>query len=309
MLAASLVIDPLRELLRPVAQGVERRMRRWSFLCAEQGAQEPQPPADISEVYDPPGWPSTGDLEFRSVSMRYRPGLDLVLRDLTFSVAHGKHVGIVGRTGAGKSSLLGVMFRLVEIESGTIVLDGRDIRSVGLHTLRSAMSIIPQDPVLFSGTLRFNLDPWDTHTDESLNTCLRRVGLQPLVEERGEGLSMAIGPNGDNLSVGQRQLLCMARALLRNTRVVVLDEATASIDSASDAAIQKTLSEDLAGATVLTIAHRINTVMAYDEVMVMASGQVAEMGPPAELANRPSSIFHGLYKAARAQGQGRSSNN
>lgn len=164
-------------------------------------------------------------------------------------------------------------------------------------------SLPRQEPVLFSGTLRFNLDPWDAHSDETLHTCLSRVGLMPLIEERGEGLAMAIGPNGENLSVGQRQLLCMARALLRKTRVVVLDEATASIDTASDAAIQRVLAEDLKGATVLTIAHRINTVMAYDEVMVMVGGSVAEMGPPADLARQKGTLFSSLYTAARAQGQ------
>eukprot|EP00192_Tetraselmis_astigmatica_P001237 CAMPEP_0117654526 /NCGR_PEP_ID=MMETSP0804-20121206/3791_1 /TAXON_ID=1074897 /ORGANISM="Tetraselmis astigmatica, Strain CCMP880" /LENGTH=1714 /DNA_ID=CAMNT_0005460813 /DNA_START=105 /DNA_END=5246 /DNA_ORIENTATION=- len=303
--------EPLEEGPAGEMAVVESRMRRWSRLALDQGRrtttaagtqeeeEEEGEPAGAAAAVDPPGWPAGGALAFKAVWMRYRPGLEPVLRGLSFEVGGGRHVGIVGRTGAGKSSLLGVLFRLVEIEAGAVELDGRDIRSVGLHTLRSAMSIIPQDPVLFSGTLRFNLDPWGAHDDAALHTCLRRVGLAALVEERGEGLAMAIGPNGDNLSVGQRQLLCMARALLRDTRVVVLDEATASIDSASDAAIQKVLASELAGATVLTIAHRINTVMDYDAVMVMVAGQVAEMGPPAELARHPSSLFGGLYKAAK----------
>eukprot|EP00873_Tetraselmis_striata_P045813 jgi/Tetstr1/466077/TSEL_010663.t1 len=284
---------------------LDRRMRAWSDLGAEQQAARPAPEEGATAsppLLDEPGWPAAGRLRFERVCMRYRPGLDLVLRELSFVVEPGQHVGIVGRTGAGKSSLLGVLFRLVDIESGFVEVDGRNICSVGLHTLREAMSIIPQDPVLFSGTLRFNLDPWGSHSDGALHRCLQQVGLAALVEERGEGLAMAIGPNGDNLSVGQRQLLCMARALLRNTRVVVLDEATASIDAEADAAIQRVLAEQLAGATVLTIAHRIHTVMEYDAVMVMAGGQVAEMGPPRALAADPASMFHSLHKAAKAQG-------
>lgn len=280
---------------------------------------------DQQAAFDPPAtWPQAGQVEFRNVVMRYRPGLEPVLRGVNVTIGAGMRVGVVGRTGSGKSSLLVALFRLVELNrttvdravgveppwtmdqggrsssvggggGGAIWIDGVDIASVGLHTLRQRLSIIPQDPVLFGGTLRRNLDPFHEFDDMALANSLDAVGLRGLVEERGAGLDMKIEPRGENLSVGQRQLVCIARGLLRRARVVVLDEATASIDTETDKLIQRLLREELRGATVLTIAHRLDTVVASDAILVMHDGKAAEFGPAAQLLADPESRFSALW--------------
>ena len=206
------------------------------------------------------------------------------------TIRPGEKVGIVGRTGAGKSSLLVALFRIVELKAGSISIDGVDISSVPLETLRSRLSIIPQDPVLFSGTLRHNLDPLGQYSDAQLAAVLRQCSL-------AIPLDRPIDERGGNLSVGQRQLVCMGRALLKAARVLVLDEATASVDMETDALIQTTLQSQLGDATVLTIAHRLNTIMHADRVLVVHDGRLAEDGPPVELKNTPDSHFAKLWAA------------
>ena len=204
--------------------------------------------------------------------------------------ASRRQVGVCGRTGAGKSSLLVALFRIVELKAGSISIDGVDISSVPLETLRSRLSIIPQDPVLFSGTLRHNLDPLGQYSDAQLAAVLRQCSL-------AIPLDRPIDERGGNLSVGQRQLVCMGRALLKAARVLVLDEATASVDMETDALIQTTLQSQLGDATVLTIAHRLNTIMHADRVLVVHDGRLAEDGPPVELKNTPDSHFAKLWAA------------
>lgn len=186
----------------------------------------------------PKQWPEVGQVEFRDFQVRYREGLDLVLKGITFTVQGGEKVGIVGRTGAGKSSLTLALFRIIESAGGSIIIDGQDISKLGLHALRSRLTIIPQDPVLFSGTLRINLDPFNVHTDDEVWRSLEHAHLRSFVKGLAAGINHEVTEGGENLSVGQRQLVCLARALLRKTKVLILDEATAAVDLETDDLIQ-----------------------------------------------------------------------
>ncbi|EYC10165.1 hypothetical protein Y032_0057g2801 [Ancylostoma ceylanicum] len=246
----------------------------------------------------PAGWPSKGEVDISDYSTRYRPGLDLVLKGLSVHIAAGEKVGVVGRTGAGKSSLTLALFRIIEPAGGTILLDGVDITSVGLHDLRERLTIIPQDPVLFSGTLRFNLDPTSKYSDAELWSAVEMASLKPFVESLPFGLQHQIDESGENISVGQRQLVCLTRALLRKSRILVLDEATAAIDGHTDALIQGTIRKQFEDSTVITIAHRLNTILDYDRVLVMESGRVAEFAPPQQLLANKNSIFYSMAASA-----------
>uniref|UniRef100_A0A182P629 Uncharacterized protein n=1 Tax=Anopheles epiroticus TaxID=199890 RepID=A0A182P629_9DIPT len=241
------------------------------------------------------GWPEEGRIEFRNVTYRYFEGAPAVLRDLSFEIRAREKVGIVGRTGAGKSSLIGALFRLAQVE-GEILLDGIDTADITLEQLRSKVSIIPQDPVLFSGTLRRNLDPFEDYPDVELWSALEQVELKELANTPA-GLQMAVAAGGSNFSVGQRQLICLARAILRNNRILVLDEATANVDPTTDRLIQDTIRHKFADCTVLTIAHRLNTIMDSDRVLVMDAGQAVELGTPYELLQLPISIFRDMVLA------------
>jgi len=241
-------------------------------------------------------WPKHGRLQVQNVTMSYREGLQPVLRDLSFDVQAGHKVGIVGRTGAGKSSILVALFRIADpLLQGRILLDGVDIGKVGLHTLRKKISIIPQDPVLFSGTLLSNLDPQNVYGKDTIWEAIKQVKLESFVKARDGQLEMTIEPNGENLSVGQRQLFCLARALLRKSKLLVLDEATASVDHATDEFIQQTLRQ-LDGVTMLTIAHRINTIIDYDRVAVLQKGRLIEYDHPRKLQQDTSTQFSKMAK-------------
>ncbi|KAI6200171.1 Mrp-4 [Aphelenchoides besseyi] len=236
-------------------------------------------------------WPQKGTVEFRRYSTRYRPGLDLVVRGIQARIEPGQRCGIVGRTGAGKSSLTLALFRLIEPADGRILIDDLDISKIGLHDLRSRLTIIPQDPVLFSGTLRFNLDPFNKHSDDQLWKAMEQSHLKDFALTLTDGLQQEITEGGANLSVGQRQLLCLARALLRRSKILVLDEATASMDVETDALIQQTIRREFSTCTVLTIAHRLNTIADYDRVLVLHMGQVQEFDSPQRLLNNPRSLY------------------
>ncbi|VDO16698.1 unnamed protein product [Rodentolepis nana] len=208
-------------------------------------------------------------------------------------------IGIVGRTGSGKSSLVLALFRIIEPTGGEIRLDGINISEIGLHDIRGRITLIPQDPVLFSGTLRFNLDPFSNYTDEAIWEALSTANLRSFVDKTSsEGLNMPISEGGGNLrlTIPELLLICLARALLRRSRILVLDEATAAVDPHTDRLIQQAVRTEFADSTVLTIAHRLNTILDYDRIMVLDAGQLVEIGSPSELASRPDSIFRGMLK-------------
>ncbi|KAG5443091.1 Multidrug resistance-associated protein 1 [Clonorchis sinensis] len=248
-------------------------------------------------------WPA-GRVEFINYSTRYRSDLDLVLNSVNLTINPGERVGIAGRTGSGKSSLVMGLFRMLEAAEGRIIIDGIDIAEIGLHDLRQRLTLIPQDPVLFSGTLRFNLDPFKTHTDAELWNALEHANLKPFVVEAsgGLGLDMIISEGGANISLGQRQLVCLARALLRRTPILVLDEATAAVDPVTDSLIQKTIRTEFAHCTVLTIAHRLNTIMDYNRVLILQEGKIIEIGDPRVLLRDSTSKFYSLAKDAHLVG-------
>ena len=243
-------------------------------------------------------WPEFGRVQFKEYGMRYREGLDLVLRSISCDVAGGEKIGIVGRTGAGKSSLTMALFRLVEATEGKIIIDGLDVAKMGLHALRTKITIIPQDPVLFSGTLRMNLDPFNIYTDDQVWSVLKLAHLHEYVSSLELGLQHYISEGGDNLSVGQRQLVCLSRALLKKTKILVLDEATAAVDLETDDFIQETIRKEFKDSTVLTIAHRLNTIMDYDRIMVLDKGSIAEFDTVKGLMKKEDGIFYSMAKNA-----------
>lgn len=249
-------------------------------------------------LFPPSHWPRDGIVRYRGVHMRYRQGLPDALNGVSFETQPGEKLGIVGRTGSGKSSLFLTLFRMVEIYDGEINVDGMNLKLLDLKDIRSHFAIIPQDPFLFSGSVRFNLDPTSHHSDADLWTVLGRCHLAEVVERLG-GMDSDVGERGRHFSVGQRQLVCLARALLRRAKVLCIDEATASVDHETDAHVQMTIRQEFASSTVLTIAHRINTVLDSHRVLVMRDGYVAELAPPAELMQNPQSLFYQLVHSSR----------
>ncbi|CAK7345831.1 unnamed protein product [Dovyalis caffra] len=241
-------------------------------------------------------WPEIGCIEFRNLQVRYSPDLPLVLKGITCTFPGAKKIGIVGRTGSGKSTLIQALFRLVDSSQGQILIDGLDISTIGLRDLRSKLSIIPQDPTLFQGTIRSNVDPVEQHNDFEVWEILRKCHLAGIVKQDQRGLEAPVAEEGQNWSLGQRQLICMARILLQKRKILVLDEATASIDMATDNIIQKTVSNETNECTVITIAHQITSVISSDLVLFLDDGNVVECASPRELMRDSSSAFSKLVK-------------
>jgi ABC-type multidrug transport system fused ATPase/permease subunit len=318
-----------------LAYNVIWTLRSYCDLCSDLIAVErvheysnkrPEAPASTG-VRLPENWPQQGRIVFKNYSTRYREGLDLVLKDVSFEVQPMEKVGIVGRTGAGKSSLTLALFRIVEaadsywarassqdnesfdvsaqeinlagaLNGGSIEIDGVDISTLGLKDLRQHLSIIPQDPTLFSGTIRENLDPLNELADKELWKALERAHLKTHINSLNGGLSFEVAQNGENFSVGQRSLICLARALLRKTKILVLDEATAAVDIETDELIQKTIREEFKDRTILTIAHRVKTVMDSDKILVLEKGHVEEFDSPKKLLESESGLFYSLAHQA-----------
>ncbi|KAM9359680.1 ATP-binding cassette sub-family C member 5 [Symphorus nematophorus] len=258
-------------------------------------------PARVKDCTPPADWPQQGELVLRDVDMRYQENLPLVLNKISCTIRPKEKVGIVGRTGSGKSSLGLVLFRLVEPCGGSILIDGIDISDIGLADLRSKLSIIPQDPVLFSGTVRSNLDAFNQYSDEQIWDALERSHMKECVSQLPLKLDSEVVENGENFSVGERQLLCVARALLRRCKVLILDEATAAMDAETDALIQETIRTSFQDCTTLTIAHRLHTVLASDRVMVLNRGQVVEFDEPSKLLANENSRLCSMLAAVETK--------
>jgi ABC-type multidrug transport system fused ATPase/permease subunit len=236
-------------------------------------------------------WPSEGKLEFRDVAARYRDGLPLAARGMSFVASPRSRVGVVGRTGAGKSTITSILFRLIECAEGQVLLDGVDLGKLGLKEVRgreNCMSIIPQDPVMFSGSLRRSIDVFDRYTDLEIKEALEKCRMGHL------DLDGAVVESGKNFSCGERQLLCLARALLTKPRVLVLDEATASVDTETDGMIQTMLRETFVESTIICVAHRLETIMDFDKVIVVDDGRIVEEDEPAQLLKREGGYFRNL---------------
>ncbi|CAG8502871.1 1064_t:CDS:10 [Rhizophagus irregularis] len=251
-------------------------------------------PVVIQDNRPDPTWPQNGLIEYQNYSTRYRQGLELVLKGVSFVINPREKVGIVGRTGAGKSSLTLSLFRLIEAVDGAILMDGVDISKIGLYDLRSRLTIIPQDPILFEGTVEFNLDPFETHDEVEIWQALQSAHLKDYISKLEGKLHAKILEGGDNFSQGQRQLLCLARALLRRSNIIVLDEATACVDVETDFQIQNTIRNEFNWATLLCIAHRLRTIIDYDRVLVLDEGNVVEFDTPYNLLQNPNSLFYKL---------------
>ncbi|XP_029460595.1 multidrug resistance-associated protein 4 [Rhinatrema bivittatum] len=248
-----------------------------------------------SQKRPPADWPHQGMIAFENVNFTYSLDGPLVLKHLTALIRPKEKVGLVGRTGAGKSSLISALFRLAEPQ-GRIWIDNLLTSELGLHDLRKKMSIIPQEPVLFTGTMRKNLDPFSEHTDEELWNALEEVQLKETIEDLPEKIETQLAESGSNFSVGQRQLVCLARAILRKNRILIIDEATANVDPRTDELIQKTIREKFAQCTVLTIAHRLNTIIDSDKIMVLDAGRIKEYDEPYILLQNKENLFYKMVQ-------------
>lgn len=306
LISYSIVIsDELSNVIRTFTQ-VENDMNSAERVCHYGLKLDQEAPYTIAETKPPNDWPQKGEIEFIKTSMRYRPELPLVLKNLSFHVAPHEKIGICGRTGAGKSSIMTSIYRLAELSGGKILIDGIDISTIGMNDLRSKLSIIPQDPVLFNGTIRSNLDPFKEHNDSELWDSLTRSGIvshedieqykkidkSTLSEDLPKfHLDKIVEDEGQNFSLGERQLVSFARALVRESKILILDEATSSIDYKTDNTIQRTIATEFSDCTILCIAHRLKTILNYDRILVMDNGEVAEFDTPLNLFNTSGSIF------------------
>jgi len=291
------IVQMIQFTVRQLAE-VENAMVSTERLHYYGTELDEEPPLHLKDV--PDTWPQKGEIVFNEVQMRYREGLPLVLQGLNMTVAGGERIGIVGRTGAGKSSIMSTLFRLVELSGGSISIDGINIAQVGLKDLRTRLAIIPQDPTLFRGTIRSNLDPFNEHTDLELWSSLRQsdlIGPDENLDDKTHGrihLDGIVEEEGLNFSLGQRQLMALARALVRGSQIIVCDEATSSVDMDTDQKIQRTIQTGFKGKTLLCIAHRLKTIINYDRICVMDQGRIAELDAPIRLWEEPGSIFRGM---------------
>ncbi|KAK4879109.1 hypothetical protein RN001_007255 [Aquatica leii] len=296
-----LAVSQIIQLTGQLAWGIKQLTDVESCMISvervlEYGAIKPEPQLETSGQITPPAfWPEHGKIIFTNVCLKYSDTDPYVLKNLNFTIEPKEKVGIVGRTGAGKSSTITAFFQLIQTE-GIITIDGINIQCISLHDLRRKISIIPQDPVLFSGTVRKNLDCFEEYPDEVLWKALEEVRLKQVIDKMGAGLNSKISQNGANLSVGQRQLICLARAIVRNNKILILDEATANVDLQTDDIIQETIRKKFLSCTVLTVAHRLKTIMDSDKVLVMDAGEIIEFDHPYTLLQNHDSMFYSMVQ-------------
>jgi len=231
-----------------------------------------------------PKWPDCGEVDTNELIIRYRTSLPPALSGLSFQIKGGQRVGVVGRTGCGKSTLVQALFRILEAEKGSIKIDGVDISSLGLNKLRTEMSVIPQYPVLFNNcSIYDNLDPFGKYDRATVKKALEDVQMWEVIKELPEGLDSIVAEGGSNFSVGQRQLICLARAILRKNKILVLDEPTANVDGKTDRLLQNAVAKSFSGSTIIAVAHRLDTIIGYDIIIVLGEGKLLEIGPPRDL--------------------------
>ena len=240
---------------------------------------------------------SKGKISFKNYSVRYRPDTPLALKNINLEIMPGEKVGVVGQKGSGKSTLLLCLFRILEASEGKIYIDDIEISKIGLELLRQSLTIIPQEPILLEGNIRDNIDPSKLYTDDEIINLLYEVGLRDFMI--GKNLDYKIEENGSNISVGEKQLICIARALLKKTKIILMDEATANIDFRNEALLKKNIYKDTKESTVLTIAHRIKTIINYDKILVLKDGEIEEFDTPENLINKKG-LFYQMYKGSLA---------
>jgi len=252
-------------------------------------------PQQLTSDFGLRDWPSKGEILFENFNVKYRNDTEIVLKNINFHLEPGEHLGVVGRTGSGKSTITLCLFRILEAFSGKIYIDGVDISKVGLQKLRESITIIPQDSTLMDGTLRYNIDPIKAYSDQEIIQVMKKIGFDYIIKQNRDGLDQNISENGSNLSIGEKQLICITRAILRKSKIIVLDEATASIDYKTEEIIQKALNEILSDSTMISIAHRIKTVMNSDKILVLENGEIIEFDTPENLLNNKKSLFYDFY--------------
>jgi ATP-binding cassette subfamily C (CFTR/MRP) protein 1 len=265
--------------------------------CLQYTRIKSEKPSEIKpkdEELEKKNWPQEGKIRFENYSVRYRPTTEVVLKNLNFQIEGNEKVGVVGRTGSGKSTICLCLFRILEPLEGTIYIDDEDITKMGLDILRRNMTIIPQDPCLMEGSLKYNIDPFETAQDDEIIQILKKIGFE-YTESDDKILNRKIEQGGSNLSVGEKQLVCIARAILRKTKIIVMDEATANIDMKTEEKIQNALEYVLNFSTVITVAHRIKTIINYDKILVLNNGKIEEFDTPKNLLKNEKSLFYELY--------------
>ena len=234
-----------------------------------------------------------GKIIFDNYNVKYGPDEPLVLKNISIEIKEGEKIGVVGRTGSGKTTLSLCLFRILEADSGKILIDNIDISKIDLYSLRENISIIPQEPTLIEGSLKYNIDPYNKYSDSEINKLINEIGLDVFMSDKN--LDYKIEENGNNLSVGERQLICIARAFLKKNKIIVMDEATSSIDFKTENIIQNTISKFMNNCTIITIAHRIKTIINYDKILVMSNGEIVEFDTPKNLLEKKG-LFYLLYK-------------
>jgi ABC-type multidrug transport system fused ATPase/permease subunit len=283
-----------------VRQSAEVENQMTSLERVKEYCELPSEKSNVISITHVPdsmsNWPSKGEMKISELKMRYRPELDLALNGLDVVISSGEKIGVCGRTGAGKSSLFTAFYRLCEYESGTVFIDGIDISQIPLDVLRNNIIIIPQEPVMFSGTIRSNLDPFGSCSDEKIWEALEAVQLKEVVQNLENLLETQLEDNKFSFSIGQSQLICIARAIIRPSKILLVDEATANVDSRTDKIIQSVIRSKFSDRTVITIAHRLNTIIDSDKILVMDAGKLAEFDTPKELIKIKNGKFKSLLE-------------